>query len=272
MRGSGARTPSAPGRRDRSRIRLLAGLPVRGLVAGLTPASTAARPHADELTASRDDLRTGSDRNEATPTSGSVAGGDSGQLLATRPDGRIHAQPLVVGHTLVAGDTLVGTTENDHAYFYGLNKVVGAIEWTDSLGPASTAWPAWAAGCGDLTPNVGAASSIGAPGMVGTYVVFDSSPTRYAAIETVASRAQAALTEGQTAQGIPDLRSGAHRVPGGITGDILPVGLDGNLILPAGDSLSSTGGVLPAFTGATGALTDAHTVTGTSITATKYES
>jgi hypothetical protein len=112
---------------------------------------------------------------------------------------------------------------------------------------------------------------MGALGMVGTYVVFDTYPKQMAMIETVTSTTQTTLTEVQTAKGIPDLRAGTHQVQVSISGSIITVDLDGNLILQAGDGLPSTG-VLVGFTGSTGTLTDAHSVTGVSITANKYAS
>ena len=148
MRSSGPGAARPDRTRIRPRIRPLAGLLVLGLLAGLLPALGAAHARADEVTVSQDDLRTGWDQNEPTLTSGSVAGSDFGQLFATQLDGQVYAQPLVIG------DTLVVTTEND--YVYGLNKVTGAIEWTDSFGPS---WPASTIGCGDMTPNVGSTST-----------------------------------------------------------------------------------------------------------------
>ncbi|HTJ69477.1 MAG TPA: choice-of-anchor D domain-containing protein [Actinospica sp.] len=131
-----------------TRIRLLAGVLALLLIAGFVPAFIAARAHADEVTVSQDDLRTGWDPAESSLSSGSVAGSDFGQLFATQLNGQIYAQPLVVG------DTLVVATDNN--YVYGVNKVTGAIEWTDDLGPS---WPASTVGCGDLTPNVGETST-----------------------------------------------------------------------------------------------------------------
>ena len=131
-----------------SRIRLLGGLLAVLAIAGLGPAYVAAHAHADEATVSQDDLRTGWDPSESALSSGSVAGSDFGQLFATQLDGQIYAQPLVVGNELIVA------TDND--YVYGVDKVTGAIEWTDDLGPS---WPASTVGCGDLTPNVGVTST-----------------------------------------------------------------------------------------------------------------
>ncbi|HET9167982.1 MAG TPA: choice-of-anchor D domain-containing protein [Actinospica sp.] len=131
-----------------TRIRLLAGVLVLLLIAGFAPAFVAAHAHADEVTVSQDDLRTGWDQAESTLSSGSVGGSDFGQLFATQLNGQIYAQPLVVGGTLIVA------TDND--YVYGVDKATGAIEWTDDLGPS---WPASTVGCGDLTPNVGVTST-----------------------------------------------------------------------------------------------------------------
>jgi hypothetical protein len=131
-----------------SRIRLLGGLLAVLAIAGLGPAYVAVHAHADEVTVSQDDLRTGWDPSESALSSGSVAGSGFGQLFATQLDGQIYAQPLVVGNELIVA------TDND--YVYGVDKVTGAIKWTDDLGPS---WPASTVGCGDLTPNVGATST-----------------------------------------------------------------------------------------------------------------
>jgi hypothetical protein len=104
--------------------------------------------HADVVTVSNDNQRTGWDPNEASLTSGAVTGSDFGQLFSTPLTGQIYAQPLVVGSTVI-----VGTEEN---HVYGLNSETGAIEWSIYLGPS---WPASTIGCGDLVPDIGITST-----------------------------------------------------------------------------------------------------------------
>jgi hypothetical protein len=120
---------------------LLAGL----LVAAVHAAATA---HADIVTVSSDNQRTGWDPNEPRLSSGSVTGSDFGQLFSTALTGQIYAQPLVVGSTVI-----VGTEEN---HVYGINSETGAILWQTYLGPS---WPASTIGCGDLVPDIGITST-----------------------------------------------------------------------------------------------------------------
>jgi hypothetical protein len=108
--------------------------------------------HADDVTASQNDLRTGWDPAEPklAPVSdgGPVGGPAFGQIFSKHLNGQIYAQPLVVGNTLIVA------TETNHVY--GLNAATGAIEWADSLG---TPEPWTAMGCDDLTPDIGITSA-----------------------------------------------------------------------------------------------------------------
>ncbi|HEY2316634.1 MAG TPA: choice-of-anchor D domain-containing protein [Streptosporangiaceae bacterium] len=116
--------------------------------AGLLPRLPVTAVHADEVTASQNDLRTGWDPAEPNlaPVSdgGPVGGSDFGQLFKTHLNGQIYAQPIVVGNTLVVA------TETNHVY--GLNAVTGAVEWSDSLGKPE---PYTGTGCADIAPDVG---------------------------------------------------------------------------------------------------------------------
>ncbi|GAA1979854.1 choice-of-anchor D domain-containing protein [Kitasatospora viridis] len=78
-----------------------------------------------------------------------------------------------------------------------------------------------------------------------------------------------ALTYAQTNTNVPNLRSGPHQVSIAVTGTTVTVSLDGAQVL------SSTVPSLPpaalvAFTGATGGLTDIHTVRGAAVSAAGY--
>ncbi|MCW2940041.1 MAG: legume lectin beta domain protein [Actinomycetia bacterium] len=107
------------------------------------------RPAAgDVTTVSRDTLRTAWDSGEPNLSPSSVVSSDFGQQFATRLDGQVYAQPLVVGGTLIVA------TENNK--IYGLSPVDGAIKWSRTLGKL---WPASAIGCGDLVPNFGVTSA-----------------------------------------------------------------------------------------------------------------
>jgi PQQ-like domain len=108
--------------------------------------------HADDVTASQNDLRTGWDPAEPklAPASdgGPVGGPNFGEIFSSHLNGQIYAQPLVVGNTLIVA------TETNHVY--GLNAATGAVEWADSLGKPE---PWTAMGCKDLTPSIGITSA-----------------------------------------------------------------------------------------------------------------
>lgn len=71
-----------------------------------------------------------------------------GQLFATKLNGQIYAQPLLVGHVLLV------VTETDWAY--GLSPVSGAIEWSRQIGRP---FRDLSLGCADLTPDLGVTST-----------------------------------------------------------------------------------------------------------------
>ncbi|WP_271189421.1 choice-of-anchor D domain-containing protein [Dactylosporangium matsuzakiense] len=121
------------------------------LVAALLAAVSFAEPPAalaDNTTVSGDTMRTGWDAAEPNLSPATVTGGNFGQLFATKVQGQVYAQPLVIGNTVV--------TATEDNYVYGLNAVNGAIAWQRSLGPA---WPAATTGCADLTPNIGSTAT-----------------------------------------------------------------------------------------------------------------
>ena len=101
-----------------------AGRAMRGLAAVaaallVLPAVTAQGVRADEVTVSRNDLRTGWDQDEPALSPSAVRSGRFGQLFSTAVNGQVYAQPLVVGSTVIVA------TENDRVY--GLNSVTGAV-------------------------------------------------------------------------------------------------------------------------------------------------
>ena len=130
-------------------VRWVVALAVSAAAVGVVPQLPGAGARADEVTASQGNLRDGWDASEPGLSPSVVAGGTFGQLFSTAVDGQVYGQPLV------AGSTLIVTTENDSVY--GLNTVTGAVKWQRSLG---LALPSSAqGGCTDLTPQIGVTST-----------------------------------------------------------------------------------------------------------------
>jgi Bacterial lectin/Abnormal spindle-like microcephaly-assoc'd, ASPM-SPD-2-Hydin/PQQ-like domain len=70
-----------------------------------------------------------------------------------------------------------------------------------------------------------------------------------------------------TSTSIGNLRTGTHTVDVTVSGGVLTVAVDGTQVLaPPAGALTLPSSVLPAFTAATGGLTDVHTVRGVTIT------
>ncbi|MET8074970.1 choice-of-anchor D domain-containing protein [Streptomyces sp. NPDC005303] len=115
---------------------------------GTTIGLVASSAQADQGTQGVDNLRTNWDRNEPGLSPAVVQSSAFGRLFATKLDGQIYAQPLVLG------DQVIAVTESNT--LYGLDRTTGAIQWSKNYGPA---WPASAIGCGDLVPNVGATAT-----------------------------------------------------------------------------------------------------------------
>ncbi|MGI5457108.1 choice-of-anchor D domain-containing protein [Streptomyces sp. CA-249302] len=115
---------------------------------GTTVGLVASSAQADQSTQGVDNLRTNWDQDEASLSPAVVQSSAFGQLFATKLDGQIYAQPLVLG------DQVIAVTESNT--LYGLDRTTGAIEWSKNYGPS---WPASAIGCGDLVPNIGATAT-----------------------------------------------------------------------------------------------------------------
>jgi hypothetical protein len=116
---------------------------------------------ASDVTASRNNLRTGWDRGEPGLTPAALRSGSFGRLFSRQVKGQVYAQPLIVGRTLIVA------TEQDWAY--GLNAVTGRVTWADRLG---TPWSASSTACTDLTPTVGVTSTpVYDPGTKSVYLV-----------------------------------------------------------------------------------------------------
>jgi len=116
-------------------------------VTGLQPAGRGVRARADDVTASRDLLRTGWDPNEPGLSPSVVSGGTFGQVFSASVYGQVYAQPLVVGSTVIVA------TENDRVY--ALNAATGARIWKVILG---NPW-AVSLSCTNLVPNIGITSA-----------------------------------------------------------------------------------------------------------------
>ncbi|KQW17689.1 choice-of-anchor D domain-containing protein [Streptomyces sp. Root369] len=142
--------PARGGRhRSRRRTWLLSVVAVAtAALIGTTISLVASSAQADQTTQGIDNLRTNWDQNESGLSPAVVQSSAFGQLFATKLDGQIYAQPLVLG------DQVIAVTESNT--LYGLDRTTGAIEWSKNYGPA---WPASAIGCGDLVPNVGATAT-----------------------------------------------------------------------------------------------------------------
>src|SRR4051794_3307457 len=142
--------PARGGRhRSRRRTWLLSVVAVAtAALIGTTISLVASSAQADQTTQGVDNLRTNWDQNESGLSPAVVLSSAFGRLFATKLDGQIYAQPLVLG------DQVIAVTESNT--LYGLDRTTGAIEWSKNYGPA---WPASAIGCGDLVPNVGATAT-----------------------------------------------------------------------------------------------------------------
>lgn len=122
----------------------LATLAIGSVLPGM-PGGTA---RAAEYTSAQNNLRDGWDPNEPGLSPSRVRGSGFGRLFATKINGQVYAQPLVVGNTVIVA------TEND--WVYGINSTAGNIIWSRHLG---TPWPASAEHCTDLEPNIGVTST-----------------------------------------------------------------------------------------------------------------
>ncbi|MEU1476853.1 choice-of-anchor D domain-containing protein [Streptomyces sp. NPDC005760] len=142
--------PARGGRhRSRRRTWLLSVVAVAtAALIGTTISLVASSAQADQTTQGVDNLRTNWDQSESALSPAVVQSSAFGRLFATKLDGQIYAQPLVLD------DQVIAVTESNT--LYGLDRTTGAIEWSKNYGPA---WPASAIGCGDLVPNVGATAT-----------------------------------------------------------------------------------------------------------------
>ncbi|MFF7469446.1 choice-of-anchor D domain-containing protein [Streptomyces sp. NPDC008092] len=142
--------PARGGRhRDRRRTWLVSVVAVAtAALIGTTIGLVAPSARADQNTQGVDNLRTNWDQDESSLSPAVVQSSAFGRLFATRLDGQIYAQPLVLG------DQVIAVTESNT--LYGLDRTTGAIEWSKNYGPA---WPASAIGCGDLVPDIGATAT-----------------------------------------------------------------------------------------------------------------
>jgi hypothetical protein len=118
------------------------------VVCALALLSLAGGAHAEIVTNSSEDLRTGWYPKESAISPGVVEGGTFGKMWSVPVEGQVYAQPLL------ADGTLLVATENDKVY--GLNPSTGVQEWSKALG---TPWNAGDISCADLAPTIGVTST-----------------------------------------------------------------------------------------------------------------
>lgn len=94
---------------------------------GTTISLLASSAQADQTTQGIDNLRTNWDQDESALSPAVVQSSAFG-FFATKLDGQIYAQPLVLG------DQVIAVTESNT--LYGLDRTTGAIEWSKNYGPA----------------------------------------------------------------------------------------------------------------------------------------
>lgn len=136
-----------------------------------------ARP-ADVGTASYNLLRDDWDAAEPGLSPATLQGGHFGQLFATKVDGQVYAQPLVVDSpgtaTTAPSSSVIVATENDTVY--SIDGTTGKVNWSNHLG---IAWSWTVNHCSDLGPQIGITSTpVYDPATGEVYVVADvASPT-----------------------------------------------------------------------------------------------
>ena len=129
-------------RRKQPRRRFAAVLLAVPAAVGVMPGGKITAARADEYTTSQDTLRDGWDQAEPGLSPSVVSTSSFGQRFATKVNGQVFAQPLVVGSTVIVA------TENDSVY--GINTVTGVVQWSRSLGT-----PYHITTCGNIAPNIG---------------------------------------------------------------------------------------------------------------------
>lgn len=155
---------------------VLTGPPGRAAVPATLPAmptaTTAAASSAGETTMDDGTLRDGWDDAEPGLTPAAVESGDFGELFATKVQGQVYGQPLLVDASSSNPGVLVVATEDD--YIYGLNPIDGSVLWHTQLGQF---WSASVLGCADLTPDLGITSTpVFDPSTDTLYVMANTAP------------------------------------------------------------------------------------------------
>ena len=113
-------------------------------------ASSSSPARTGDYTVSHDAARDGWDSREPTLSPATVTGGNFGRIFATKVNGQVFGQPLVVG------DSVLVATEDD--YVYSINRDTGAVNWSRQLG---TPYASSAENCSRPTvqPYVGVTSA-----------------------------------------------------------------------------------------------------------------
>ena len=108
------------------------------------------------LTYHNDNLRTGQNLSETSLTPGNVNAKTFGRLFTYPVDGRVDAQPLVIGGVLTANkrrhDVVVAATEHDTVYAFDART--GSTDWQVTL-LLKGETPSDARGCDQVAPEIG---------------------------------------------------------------------------------------------------------------------
>jgi hypothetical protein len=116
-----------------------------------TPASL--KPYS-ETTVSKNLLRNGWDASEPALSPAVVGGGKFHQLFATKVNGQVYAQPLVIDNPATASSDLIVATQDD--WVYRLDGTTGQVAQSAQLG---TPWSFTVPACNLIDPNIGDTST-----------------------------------------------------------------------------------------------------------------
>jgi outer membrane protein assembly factor BamB len=120
-----------------------------------SPATTVIDATTDVATYHNDNLRSGANTNELVLTTGNVKQASFGLLRSVPVDGKVDAQPLVLGGYSIGGathDVVFVATEHDSVY--ALDADSGATLWHVSVLPSGET-PSDSRNCTQVTPEIG---------------------------------------------------------------------------------------------------------------------
>lgn len=122
--------------------------PLVGAGAAVTASHSTSPIQTSQATNRGDNHRDGWYPDQPLLNPSNVASASFGQTFSTSVNGQVYGQPIV------AGGTLIVTTETD--WIYGLDPTTGAIKWSRQVGNPFVENPA---DCTDITPDVGITST-----------------------------------------------------------------------------------------------------------------